>query len=210
MRSRTVIERRTIGVWIAVGFAFLVAAWVGATGFAAEPGEVAIAADYCHSLALRAKPVPQLLDYQGRLNDSFGHPLDGVTVDLTFLFYDDEEVGKLLLTDQHIGVQITEGLFNVLIGSGTVTPGMESTVPDVFRNHNMVWITTEVGSDGEMTPRQLIVPAAYAINAGSAADLTHIVPQSTAPANPSKGMVYMDDSTNTLMVYDGTTWQACW
>jgi len=154
--------------------------------------------------------VPSVLDYQGRLNDSFGHPLDGVAVDLTFRFYDDEEVGKLLLTEQQMGIQITEGTFNVLIGSGTVTPGTENTLPDVFENHNMIWLSTEVGSDGEMTPRQLIAPAGYAIMAENTADLTHVVPRSTAPANPSKGMVYMDDSTNTLMVYDGTTWQACW
>ena len=30
------------------------------------------------------------------------------------------------------------------------------------------------------------------------------------PASASKGTVYMDDTTNKLMVYDSTTWQACW
>jgi hypothetical protein len=35
-------------------------------------------------------------------------------------------------------------------------------------------------------------------------------PRSTAPSNPEMGMMYMNDTTNKLMVYDGTTWQACW
>ena len=32
----------------------------------------------------------------------------------------------------------------------------------------------------------------------------------TAPSSPQKGDMYMDSSTNKLMVYDGTVWQACW
>lgn len=41
-------------------------------------------------------------------------------------------------------------------------------------------------------------------------DVMRLEPRATAPANPSKGDIYMDDITNKLMVYDGTTWQACW
>ncbi|MEJ6776495.1 MAG: hypothetical protein QNK85_04135 [Crocinitomicaceae bacterium] len=41
-------------------------------------------------------------------------------------------------------------------------------------------------------------------------DVMRLEPRATAPANPSKGDMYMDDTTNKLMVYDGSTWQACW
>jgi hypothetical protein len=41
-------------------------------------------------------------------------------------------------------------------------------------------------------------------------DVMRLEPRATAPANPSKGDMYMDDNTNKLRVYDGTTWQACW
>ena len=41
-------------------------------------------------------------------------------------------------------------------------------------------------------------------------DVMNLTPRTTAPATPSKGDMYMDDTTNKLMVYDGTTWQACW
>ena len=41
-------------------------------------------------------------------------------------------------------------------------------------------------------------------------DVMNIKPRSTAPANPSKGDIYMDDSSDKLMVYDGSIWQACW
>jgi hypothetical protein len=42
------------------------------------------------------------------------------------------------------------------------------------------------------------------------ADVMNITPRANAPAGPSKGDVYMDDTTNKLMVYDGAVWQACW
>ena len=35
-------------------------------------------------------------------------------------------------------------------------------------------------------------------------------PLSAAPASPLEGDVYMNSVTHKLMVYDGTTWQACW
>ena len=41
-------------------------------------------------------------------------------------------------------------------------------------------------------------------------DVMRLEPRSTAPANPSKGDIYMDDLSNKLMVYDGSAWQACW
>ena len=40
--------------------------------------------------------------------------------------------------------------------------------------------------------------------------ILQLTPLNSAPSNPQKGMIYMNNSTNKLMVYDGTTWQACW
>lgn len=37
-----------------------------------------------------------------------------------------------------------------------------------------------------------------------------LTPRNSAPANPEKGMIYMDNITNKLRVYDGTQWQNCW
>jgi len=160
--------------------------------------------------------VPYLINYQGHLKDSGGNPLNGVSVDLTFRFYDSETGGNLLLSVEQTGVQVTEGLFNVLLGSGTVTASAEFTLAAAFQKHSEVWMSTEVGSDGQMAPRQRIASVGYALKAGqadtakTAEDLTHYEPRTTAPANPVKGDVYMDDTTNKLMVFDGTTWQACW
>jgi hypothetical protein len=111
---------------------------------------------------------------------------------------------------------VTDGIFNCLIGSGTVSAGTEDGLVEVFRNNTGVWMTTEVNTDGEMTPRKLIGSVGYAVKsdeaetAQNAINLSHIEPVATAPANPVEGDVYMDSTTHKLMVYDGSTWQACW
>ena len=41
-------------------------------------------------------------------------------------------------------------------------------------------------------------------------DVMNLKPRNTAPTSPIKGDIYFDNVTNKLMVYDGSTWQACW
>jgi hypothetical protein len=41
-------------------------------------------------------------------------------------------------------------------------------------------------------------------------DILSLRPRSGPPPDPEKGWMYMDDNTDKLMVYDGTSWQACW
>ncbi len=37
-----------------------------------------------------------------------------------------------------------------------------------------------------------------------------LIPLSGAPSNPAEGQMYMNSSTHKLMVFDGTSWKACW
>jgi hypothetical protein len=41
-------------------------------------------------------------------------------------------------------------------------------------------------------------------------DAIRLEPQSSAPTAPSMGDMYVRSSDGKLMVYDGTTWRACW
>jgi len=84
--------------------------------------------------------VPQLINYQGRLTDPSGQPLDGVTVDITFSFDGTATGGTAYLSVLQEDVLITGGLYNILIGSGPITPGTESTLSDVFQKHVDVWM----------------------------------------------------------------------
>jgi len=109
-----------------------------------------------------AQTAPQLINYQGRLNDSTGMPINGA-VDLTFRFYGAQTGDSLYLTVLQADVTVTDGIYNVLIGSGTVTPGTEPDLASVFQKHPEVWMGTAVGADPEMTPRQRITSAPYSL-----------------------------------------------
>ena len=41
-------------------------------------------------------------------------------------------------------------------------------------------------------------------------DVLRLEPRSSAPGSPSAGDMYFSSTVNKLMVYDGSTWQACW
>ncbi len=120
------------------------------------------------SAAVRAQSVPELLSYQGRLLDSLSQPLNGETVDLTFTFYGALTGGTAYYAVLQEDVPVTGGIYNVLIGSGTATPGTEATLSDVFKNHAEVWMGIQVNLDSEMAPRSRIASTGYAMSAGHA------------------------------------------
>jgi len=62
--------------------------------------------------------VPKLIDYQGRLTDSGGNPVD-TTADLTFTIFADAGGVTSLWTETHPDVVIESGLFTVTLGSYT-------------------------------------------------------------------------------------------
>ena len=112
--------------------------------------------------------VPEIVNYQGRLEE-WGAPMTG-TVNLTFRFYDLETGGSLLLTVEQNGVQVNDGIFNVAIGTGTITAGAASDLSQVFRENVDVWLGVEVGADGEMSPRQKMASVPYALHGGEWTD----------------------------------------
>ena len=118
------------------------------------------------SLLASGQSVPQLINYQGRLTNPAGIPLDGVNVDLTFTFYPTEISSTPLLAVTQPGVPVTKGIYNLLIGSGGILPGTETTLAAVFQNHAEVWLGVQVNADPEMTPRARISSVGFALKAG--------------------------------------------
>ena len=68
--------------------------------------------------------VPELISYQGRLLDSLGQPVADGTYSMDFRFYDSCSGGNLLLSDLHNSVQTMNGIYSVLLGGGSTTPGL--------------------------------------------------------------------------------------
>jgi hypothetical protein len=115
------------------------------------------------ALVSASGPAPQLINFQGRLTDAAGKPLQGDSVDLIFNFYGSESGSTVLLTVLEEGVALDNGQYSVLIGGGTITAGVESDLASVFQNHGEVWMGITVNGDEEMAPRSRITSVPYAL-----------------------------------------------
>jgi len=102
-------------------------------------------------------PIPTLINYQGYLTDSSGTPINAI-LSITFAIYD--AGATQLWTETQPSVSVSNGLFNVLLGS--VSPINTSHLSGV------TYLGVRVGADAEMTPRQRLVSVAYALRAAMA------------------------------------------
>ncbi|MBI5873339.1 MAG: hypothetical protein HZB36_04260 [Candidatus Omnitrophica bacterium] len=101
--------------------------------------------------------VPHLINYQGRLTDTAGNPLNG-SYNLTFRIYDALSAGNLLWEETQTGVVVDKGLFGILLGS-VASLNIAFDKPYFLE----IKVGTEV-----MSPRQQITSSGYAIRAEEA------------------------------------------
>ncbi len=105
--------------------------------------------------------VPPLINYQGMLADATGNPLTG-TKKLTFNIYDAPTGGNLIWGPQVFeSVPLVNGRFNVIL---SVAEDGKSSVADAFSAGSR-YLSIKVESNPEISPRQQILSAPYAIQA---------------------------------------------
>jgi cytoskeletal protein CcmA (bactofilin family) len=100
--------------------------------------------------------IPKYITYQGKLTDSDDNPLSG-DYQITFRLYSASTGGTALWTEAHT-VTVTNGIFNVILGQTTAFPSS-------LDFNSSYWLSIQVGTDSEMTPRQRLTAIGYAINA---------------------------------------------
>lgn len=120
--------------------------------------------------------VPQLMNYQARLTDTGGTPLNG-THDLRFRIYDAASGGSALWSEVHSGVTITNGYVNLLLGGIAAFPAGLFTDPDLY-------LGVRVDTDPEMSPRSRLVSVPYAFQAERAQGLVGSPGECFAAPNP--------------------------
>lgn len=104
--------------------------------------------------------------YQGRLADSGGNALTGL-YNMTFRLYMGAAGGSALWTESWTGadaVEVSDGLFNVLLGSMTPIP------QSVIEDNETLWLGVKVGTDTEMVPRVQIGSVAFAAQSTTVID----------------------------------------
>ena len=99
--------------------------------------------------------VPPLINYQGKLTDVMGIDVNR-EVEMAFALYTEASGGSAVWSETR-GVTVTDGVFNVLLGS--VIP-LEA---DCFTTNPETYLGITVGNDTEMTPRQRIAAVPYAL-----------------------------------------------
>ena len=98
--------------------------------------------------------IPHVINFQGKATDKANAPLNG-TYKLTFRIYDALTGGNKEWEEVHATVPITNGIFQVPLNV------------DLPFNEDY-WVSLEVNTDGEMSPRTRLASTAYAYTADHA------------------------------------------
>lgn len=102
--------------------------------------------------------IPHLINYQGMLTDDVGNPLT-TPQDLSFRIYDAEFGGTSLWDETHNSVPVSNGLFNVILGS---INAINLPFDEDY------WLEIEVGASDTLSPRFRFTSVPYAYRAESA------------------------------------------
>jgi hypothetical protein len=121
--------------------------------------------------------IPQLINYQGMLTDNSGTPLTG-SYNLTFKIWTDTTAGSSLWTETQNGVQVQDGLFNVILGRLT-------TLNLPF--DQQYWL--EVGVGAETMPRIRFTSVGYAYRSAIADSATVAISAPTSGGWTDDGKV---------------------
>jgi len=101
--------------------------------------------------------IPRLINYQGMLTQSDGTtPVPNGNYSLTFKIYGSLSGTDSLWREYHSNVSVTNGLFNVILGSVT-------TLNLAFNTD--YWLGIRVGNDPELSPRIRLTSVGYAYRA---------------------------------------------
>ncbi|MBN1659022.1 MAG: hypothetical protein JXA93_11495 [Anaerolineae bacterium] len=154
-------------LWIGVVVA--AAMVLAAGGVAALPGALAPGAT-----------VASKINYQGRLTDAMGNPLDG-TYPMRFQLYDDAAAGTLWWDSGEFNVEVNNGAFST-----------DLSIDAYHFDGKGLWLRIWVDGDW-LTPRQELLPVPYALNLRPGAEM-----EADAPTN------WLFRATNTSSMATGS------
>lgn len=98
------------------------------------------------------------ISFQGKLTNTDGTNVANGTYSIAFSLYTVSSGGSAIWTETQGSVQITDGIFQVNLGSVTSLPG------SVDFNSGDIYLGVKVGADPEMSPRILFTASPYSFN----------------------------------------------
>lgn len=159
--------------------------WLPSKGNVAFTGIIVAALLFANRAGALAAFVPTApvastttIPYQGRLANAGGNPLTG-TYSMVFRLYSQVSGGSPLWEETWTGpngVRVSDGLFNVMLGS-------LNTIPQAVVTGNAnLWLGITVGVDGEMAPRVQLGTVPYAMQALTVPDGSITAPKISSHA----------------------------
>jgi len=141
--------------------------------------------------------IPKLINYQGMLTQPDGTtPVSDGNYNLTFKIYGSAGGTDSLWWEYHSNVQVTHGLFNVILGSVT-------TLNLPF--NTSYWLGIRVGSDAELSPRIQLTSVGYAYRAKIADSATVAVSAPTGGGWTDDGtVVRLETGSDKVMIGTGS------
>ena len=174
-------------IWTLAGALTLVILLLAVTGVWAEPNQTTLAAPSA-PLAVFSNTI----SFQGRLLDSAGNPVNGTPV-MNFRVYT-QAVGGTPVWEDGYSVPVENGLFTVFL-----------EIPPALFDGQALWLGVQVEGDAqEMTPRQQLLPAPYALYAKSAGSGTEAwLLGGNAGTTPGTHVLGTTDTASLTLVVNG-------
>lgn len=137
------------------------------------------------SSSMALAEVPQLINYQGMLSDAQGNPKPS-PANLSFTIYDSASGTNVIWGPQTFtSVPLINGSFNVILGT---TDANGAPIANAFQTADSFLQITDMGSDvastsddTEISPRQQILSAPYALNSSYAAVANNAISANDVP-----------------------------
>jgi hypothetical protein len=147
--------------------------------------------------------VPLQANFQGLLLDPNGVAING-TVDVGLRVWADPgsiDPADLLYEEEHAGVQVVDGVFNVPLGGGAVVSG---TFGIGTFNEAGRWLEVEIDTE-VLTPRQAFLSAPFSLRAGDADALEGMGSAEFAPASHGHSFAGLSGTASDGQVPDDIT-----
>ncbi|HVZ41926.1 MAG TPA: hypothetical protein VHI13_21775, partial [Candidatus Kapabacteria bacterium] len=151
--------------------------------------------------------LPQQISYQGLVTNAAGQAVSDGPYSMTFRLYEQPSGGTAIWTETQSSVQISRGLFNVILGRIN---------PFQLPFDKQYWIGTTIGTNNEISPRIALTTAPYSFRALTADSAFAVPMNAIGTENIRNGAVSLSkiDATGSqpgqVLMSNGTnvTWGA--